>query len=182
MDYLEGQPIGDVNSITPDFTIGENSTHLCFPFPQHRVRRQYPQGRVHLVLLEFGMAARMVDSATDFHRIRPNKILYVIIPRDIKLLLAYGAGQASQIIITRHRDELGFGVILRCNCSRYCCGVLRPTGRTTRAIFFVRPRFDPFLEVDISIITANVVPYSILTNSSTYQLRLCPRLAVSARR
>ena len=97
------------------------------------------------------MTARMVDSTADFHRIRPHKILCVIIPCDVKLLLAYGAGQTSQIIITRHRDKLGFGVILRCSCSRYRLRVLRPIRGTTRAIFFVRPRSDPFLEPDISL-------------------------------
>ena len=121
------------------------STHPDFPFPQHRIRRRGPEGRIAPGLFHFIMTASMVYSTANPHGVHPDEILRLVIPRRLKLLLADGAGERDQNSIIGNRNIFILGIILgRCGRSlslgSFCtvrCFVL--------TVFIVIPVFDPAL-------------------------------------
>ena len=91
------------------------------------------------------MAASMIHSVANFHRIHPYKVLYLIIPYHIELLLANGTWLIGKSRVRWYGDMLVFGVSSgkRCSkCSLRCIG----GSICERSILRVVARFDPFLD------------------------------------
>lgn len=115
------------------------------PLPQYAIRRARSQRCSAAFFLHLGMAASMIYSIPNLHRIHPHKILNLVIPNHIKLLLANGTRLVSKSWIGRYRNVL---VLWICSGERRSkcgsCSIGR--GICERSILRVIARFDPFLD------------------------------------
>lgn len=91
------------------------------------------------------MAAGMINSSPDFHRIHPYKVLDFVIPYHIELLLANRTWLIGKSWVGWYRDVL----VLRIGCSERCskcssCGI--GGGICKWSILRIVTRFNPFLD------------------------------------
>lgn len=118
------------------------------PLPQYAIRRARSQRCSSAFFLHFGMAASMIYSIPNFHRIHPHKILNLVIPNHIKLLLANRTRLVSESWIGWYRDVLVLGICSgerRSKCSSCSVG----GGICERSILRVIARFDPFQLINV---------------------------------
>jgi len=144
-------------------------SHLRFPLPQDRIWCPSPrQGCAPSfpILRSLRIATCVEDPVTNFHRILPDELLDVLRPRGFELFLADRARGVAKSWIIRH-GNIGFLLLLALSGTVF---------HWTFAVF-VLARPDPILCV---LIQKWENRSHILTLSSTYQLRLWPRLAASA--
>ena len=80
------------------------------PLPQYTIRRARSHRCTAAFFLHLSMAASMIYSIPNSHRIHPHKILSLVIPYHIKLLLANRAWLAGKRWVRRDWNVLILGV------------------------------------------------------------------------
>lgn len=115
------------------------------PLSQYTIRRARSQRCSAAFFLHLRMAAGMINSSPDFHRIHPYKVLDFVIPYHIELLLANRTWLIGKSWVGWYRDVL----VLRIGCSERCskcssCGI--GGGVCKWSILRIVTRFNPFLD------------------------------------
>ena len=94
------------------------------PLPQHAIRRAGSQRCSAALFLHFRVAASMIYSIPNLHRIHPYEVLNLVIPYHVKFLLANGTWLIGKSWVRRYRDVLVLGVGGRERCSKCSsCGI-----------------------------------------------------------
>ena len=115
----------------------------------------------------------MVDAATYSNRVNEDEVLFFLIPRLLKLLLANGTRRIAQRVIARYGDEFILRIVPRGNFGRRGCRV-KPVGGRLLVAFAIVTILDPLLD-GLLVHRGILNRKKMRTVSSTYQLRLWPR-------
>lgn len=130
----------------------------------------------------------MIYTSSHLTSIVPDPILCFLRPRRLELLLADGAWRIAKRCVIGSMDPLLLRWLLRSSRSSICRRSIRGScSFTDRAagIVVVFSRFYPFLYLrnrELGGSQQKINSWLLLTRSSRYQLRLCPRLDASVMR
>ena len=125
--------------------------YLCLTLAQHRIRRAgasqrcIPASRCWSIFGDFGIAAGMIHTTSNFHRILPDPILNFFRPCRLEFLLTDGTWRIPQGRVVRSVDILLRRGFLRWTTIRPCCTVSGSFCVRKALVVANFPGFDPIL-------------------------------------